>query len=61
VIASSLWYENKVRTLDEIRALIDAVTAPQIQEAAVRLQIGSRYTLTAIGPRSAEELLGNEQ
>ncbi|MGH2411784.1 MAG: M16 family metallopeptidase, partial [Chloroflexota bacterium] len=44
VIASSLWYENKVRTLDRVRALIDAVTAAQIQEAAVRLQIGSRYT-----------------
>lgn len=60
VIASSLWYENKVRTLDEVRALIDAVTTDSIREAAARLRIGSRYTLTAIGPRSAEELLGNE-
>jgi predicted Zn-dependent peptidase len=60
VIASSLWYENKVRTLDQVRALIDAVTSDQIRQAAVRLRIGSRFTLTAIGPRSAEELLGNE-
>jgi predicted Zn-dependent peptidase len=60
VIGSSLWYENKVRTLAEVRALIDAVTADQVREAAVRLRIGSRFTLTAIGPRTAEELLANE-
>ncbi len=60
VIGSSLWYENKVRTLAQVRALIDAVTTDQVREAAVRLRIGSRITLTAIGPRTAEELLANE-
>ncbi|MGH2347792.1 MAG: M16 family metallopeptidase [Chloroflexota bacterium] len=58
VIGSSLWYENKVRTLAEVRALIDAVTTDQVREAAVRLRIGSRFTLTAIGPRTAEEIAG---
>jgi predicted Zn-dependent peptidase len=60
VIGASLWYENKVRTLAQVRALIDAVTTEQVREAAVRLRIGSRVTLTAIGPRTAEELLANE-
>jgi predicted Zn-dependent peptidase len=49
-----------VRTLDEVRTLIEAVTTDQIQAAAQRLRISSQFTLTAIGPRSAEELLGNE-
>jgi predicted Zn-dependent peptidase len=57
-IGASLWYENRVRTLDEIRALIEAVTTGQIQQVAQRLQISSQFTLAAIGPRSAEELLG---
>jgi predicted Zn-dependent peptidase len=57
-IGASLWYENRVRTLDEIRALIEAVTSGQIQQVAQRLQISSQFTLAAIGPRSAEELLG---
>jgi predicted Zn-dependent peptidase len=60
VIGASLWYENKVRTLDQVRALIEAVTTGQIREVARRLSLSSRYTLTAIGPRSAEELLANE-
>lgn len=57
VIGSSLWYEGTVRTLDQTRALIDAVTTERVREVARRLQLSDRYTLTAIGPRSAEELL----
>lgn len=57
VIASSLWYEGRVRTLDETRALIEEVTLDRVRDTARRLQLSSRYTLTAIGPRSAEELL----
>lgn len=60
VIATSLWYEGIVRTLDEIRALIEAVTVEQIQSVARRLGLSRQYTLTAIGPRSAEELLPHE-
>ncbi len=59
-IGAALWYEGRVRTLDEVRTLIEAVTTDQIQAAAQRLRISSQFTLTAIGPRSAEELLGNE-
>lgn len=58
VIGSSLWYENKVRTLAEVRGLIDAVTVDQVREAAVSLRVGSRFTLTTIGPRTAEEIAG---
>lgn len=57
VIAGSLWYEGRVRTLDETRALIEEVSRDRVRDAARRLQLSSRYTLTAIGPRSAEELL----
>lgn len=57
VIGASLWYEGKVRTLDETRALIEAVTVEQIQQTARRLDFTNNITLTAIGPRSAEELL----
>ena len=50
-----------MRTLDEVRALIEAVSTEQILAVARRLRHSAhRYTLTAIGPRSAEELLGNE-
>jgi predicted Zn-dependent peptidase len=59
-IGTSLWYEGFVRTLDELRNLIEAVPAEQIQAAARRLEISSRFTLAAIGPCTAEELLGNE-
>jgi predicted Zn-dependent peptidase len=58
-VGSSLWYEGKVRTLDEIRSLIDAVTVDQIGSLAGRLAISSQFTLAAIGPCTAEELLGN--
>jgi predicted Zn-dependent peptidase len=58
-IGSSLWYEGRVRTLDEIRSLIDAVTLDQIGALANRLEISSRYTVAAIGPCTAEELLRN--
>ncbi len=58
-IGSSLWYEGRVRTLDEIRDLIDAVTVDQIAAVARRLQISSQFTLAAIGPCTAEELLSN--
>ena len=57
VIGASLWYEGRVRTLDETRALIEEVTSERVRAVARRLNLSSRYTLTAIGPRSAEELL----
>jgi predicted Zn-dependent peptidase len=59
-IGSAIWYEGKVRTLEEIRALVEAVTPAHIQATARRLRISSQYTLAAIGPRTAEELLGHE-
>ena len=58
-IVNALWYEGRVRTLDEIRAMIDAVATDHIQVLARRLEISSRFTVAAIGPRTAEELLGN--
>jgi len=60
VIGASTWYEGRVRSLDEVRGLIEAVTCADVRAAAQRLGIGTQFTLAAIGPRSAEELLGNE-
>jgi predicted Zn-dependent peptidase len=59
-IGGALWYEGRVRTLDETRTLIEAVTTTQIRDVAQRLRISTLFTVTGIGPRSAEELLGNE-
>ena len=57
VIGSSLWYEGKVRTLDESRALIDSVSTEQILAMVRRLEFSTSHTLVTIGPRTAEELL----
>ena len=56
-IGAGLWYENRVRTLDEVRALIEAVSAEQIRTVAHALGLSSVRTMVAVGPRSAEELL----
>lgn len=56
-IGAGLWYEGRVRTLDEVRSLIEAVSGEQIREAARTLGLSRVLTLAAIGPRSAEELL----
>ena len=57
-IAASWWYEGRLRTLEEIKALIDSVTTEQIAGMAAHLGLTSLVGLTAIGPRGGEELTG---
>lgn len=57
-IASGWWYEGRIRTLEEIKNQIDAVTRDQIERMAGSLGMTRDIVLTAIGPRSEEELIG---
>jgi len=57
-IATGWWYEGRIRTLDEIRNDIDAVTTDGIKRLAGSLGMTTNVVLTAIGPRSEEELTG---
>ncbi len=57
-IATQWWYEGRIRTLEEIRDEIDAVTTDQIKRLAASLGMTTNVVLTAIGPRSQEELTG---
>ncbi len=57
-IATAWWYEGRVRTLEEIKERIDAVTLDQIKRLGASLGMSTRIVLTAIGPRSEEELTG---
>lgn len=57
-IGTAWWYEGRVRTLEEIKRQIDAVTTEQIKRLAGSLGMTTNVVLTAIGPRSEEELRG---
>ncbi len=59
-IASGWLYERHIRTLDEIKDLIDQVTTEDIARVAASLGMTENIVLTAIGPRSREELLGGD-
>ena len=57
-IATAWWYEGRIRTLEEIKELIDAVTTEDVRRLAGSLGLTTHVVLTAIGPRSQEELTG---
>ncbi len=57
-IATSWWYERRVRTLEEIKERIDAVTTADVKRLAGSLGMTTNVVLTAVGPRSEEELTG---
>ncbi len=59
-IASGWLYERRIRTLEEIREQIDAVTTDGVRRVAGGLGLTDRVVLTAIGPRSEEELTGGK-
>jgi len=59
-IASGWLYERRIRTLEEIREQIDAVTTDGVKRVAGGLGLTDRVVLTAIGPRSEEELTGGK-
>lgn len=58
-IARSWWFERKVRTIQEVKESIDAVTQESILELLHNHSLLHPLTVAAIGPLSQEELLGN--
>ncbi len=59
-IATAWWYEGRIRTLEEIKNLIDAVTTEQIKRLMGSLGMTANVVLAAIGPRSGEELMSGK-
>ena len=55
-IAHSWWFEKKLKTIQEIREAIDAVTREQIQGLLKRFPVTEPLVVTAIGPCSQEQL-----
>ncbi|HLI88493.1 MAG TPA: pitrilysin family protein [Ktedonobacteraceae bacterium] len=58
-IAHSWWYERKIRTIQEVREAIDAVTQEQVMRVLQRFPLLSPLTIAAIGPLEREELVGD--
>jgi predicted Zn-dependent peptidase len=55
-IANSWWFEHRLKTIQEVRAAIDAVTQEQILELLKRLPPTDPLVVTAIGPCTREQL-----
>ncbi|GAC1378178.1 MAG: hypothetical protein NVSMB33_01740 [Ktedonobacteraceae bacterium] len=58
-IAQSWWYERKVRTIQEVKAAIDAVTEEQVLNVLHRYSPLKPLTVAAIGPLERNALVGN--
>jgi predicted Zn-dependent peptidase len=56
-IARSWWFERKVRTIQEVKESIDAVTRESILELLQKHSLLKPLTVAAIGPLSQEELV----
>lgn len=57
VIGTQWWLRGAVRTLEETRQEIEAVTIERVNALARRLAPPANLTLVTIGPRTAEELM----
>ncbi len=57
-IAHSWWHERKLRTIQEVKAAIDAVTEEQALTVLRRFSPFSALTVAAIGPLEQEALVG---
>ena len=55
-IARSWWYERKVRTIQEVKEAIDAVTREQVLNVLHRFSPLNPLTVAAIGPLEKEKL-----
>jgi predicted Zn-dependent peptidase len=53
-LARSLMYFNEIKTIDEIIAEIDAVTAEQVQHLAQEVFVESNCALSVLGPATAQ-------
>jgi predicted Zn-dependent peptidase len=58
-LAHSWWYERKLRTIQEVKEAIDAVTAEQVLNVLHRFSPLNPLTVAAIGPLERDELVGN--
>jgi predicted Zn-dependent peptidase len=58
-IARSWWYERQLKTIQEVKDSIDAVTQEQVLNVLHRFSPLNPLTVAAIGPLSQEELVGD--
>jgi predicted Zn-dependent peptidase len=58
-LARSWWYERKLRTIQEVKEAIDAVTQEQVMTVLRRFSPLSPLTVGAIGPLERDELVGD--
>ncbi len=59
-LARSWWFERKLTTIQELKAAIDGVTREQILGLLRRFSPTETLVVGAIGPRTQEELIGDE-
>jgi predicted Zn-dependent peptidase len=58
-ISRSWWYERKLKTIQEVKESIDAVTQEHVLRVLKRFSPLSPLTLAAIGPLDREALVAN--
>jgi len=58
-ISRSWWFERKVRTIQEVKQAIDAVTQEQVLQVLRRFSPLNPLTVAAIGPLGQDELVGD--
>ena len=58
-LAHSWWYERKLRTIQEVKEAIDAVSEEQVLGVLRRFSPLDPLTVAAIGPLEREALVGN--
>jgi predicted Zn-dependent peptidase len=57
--ARSWWYERRIRTIQEVKEAIDAVTEEQIFNVLHRFSLLNPLTIAAIGPLDRDTLVGD--
>jgi predicted Zn-dependent peptidase len=57
-IARSWWYERHIKTIQDVKEAIDAVSQEQVLQVLKRFSPTSPLTLVGIGPLSEAELVG---
>ena len=58
-ISRSWWYDRRIRTIQEIKEAIDSVTHEQVLRVLQRFSPLNPLAISAIGPLSQEELVGD--
>ena len=58
-ISRSWWYDHRIRTIQETKAAIDSVTHEQVLRVLQRFSPLSPLAVSAIGPLSQDELVGD--